>query len=72
MQSFQCKHSYVFINKLARSITDDCKRYTSGEFLSNQTILVRVSKQIRDRLAQRGEYGDSMNSIIKKLLEDQN
>jgi len=60
------------MNKVSRVITDDWKFSSSGEFLSKQTTLVRVSKQTRDQLAQHGEYGDSMDSIITKLLEGNN
>ena len=37
-----------------------------------QTTLLRVKKETHDRLVEQGEYGDTMDSIIKKLLEDQN
>lgn len=58
--------------KVNRVNTDDYKLCASGEFLSKQTTLVRVTKQTRDQLAQHGEYGDSMDSIINKLLKEVN
>jgi len=38
--------------------------------MKTETILLRVKKITRTRLAQRGVYGDSMDSIIKKLLNE--
>ncbi len=37
--------------------------------MKTETTLLRVKKETHDQLAQHGEYGDSMDSIIKKLLE---
>jgi len=31
---------------------------------------LRVKRETHDQLAQHGEYGDSMDSIIKKLLKE--
>ena len=35
-----------------------------------KTTLVRVKRETYDQLAQHGEYGDSMDSIISKLLHE--
>ena len=35
-----------------------------------ETTLLRVKKETFDRLAETGEYGDTMDSIIKKLLNE--
>ena len=35
-----------------------------------KTTLIRVKKETHDQLVQRGKYGDSMDSIIKKVLNE--
>ena len=35
-----------------------------------ETTLLRVKKETHDRLVEHGEYGDTMDSIIKKLLNE--
>ena len=38
--------------------------------MKTETTLLRVKKETHDQLAQHGTYGDSMDSIITKLLNE--
>ena len=40
--------------------------------MQTEYSLLRVRRKTHDLLAKQGEYGDSIDSIIKKLLESKN